>query len=54
MLWLAKYFTELFLIADSVPRGCTEDEGVAPRSRPAGAGFKIPQAALVKSQCGER
>jgi len=24
------------------------------RSRPAGGGFKPPQAALVKSQCGER
>jgi hypothetical protein len=28
--------------------------GTAPRSRPAGAGFKPPQAAGVKSPCGER
>ena len=28
--------------------------GSAPRSRPAGAGFKPPQAARVKSPCGER
>ena len=36
------------------PRGCTEDEGLAPRSRLAGAGFKTPQAAVVKSHGGER
>ena len=27
---------------------------LVPRSRLAGAGFKAPQAALVKSHCGER
>jgi hypothetical protein len=36
------------------PRGCTEDEGMAPRSRLAGAGSKTPQAAVVKSHGGER
>jgi hypothetical protein len=41
-------------IAVSAPRGCTGDEGLAPRTRLAGAGFKAPQAALVKSHCGER
>lgn len=41
-------------IADSAPRGCTEDEGLVPRTRIAGAGTKTPQAALVKSHCGER
>jgi len=35
-------------------RNCTGDEGLAPRSRPAGAGFKTPQAAVVKSHGGER
>ena len=39
---------------DSAPRGCTKDEGLAPRSRFAGVGFKPPKAALVKSQGGER
>ncbi len=38
----------------SAPRGCTEDEGMAPRSRLTGAGFKAPQAAVVKSHGGER
>ena len=42
------------LVGDSAPRGCTEDEGLAPRSRLAGAGFKTPQAAVVKSHGGER
>ena len=41
-------------VGDSAPRGCTEDEGMAPRSRLAGAGFKAPQAAVVKSHGGER
>ena len=36
------------------PRGCTEDEGMAPRSRLAGAGSKALQAAVVKSHGGER
>jgi len=35
-------------------RNCTEDEGLAPRSRLAGVGFKPPKAALVKSQGSER
>ena len=36
-------------------RNCTEDEGMlVPRSRLAGAGFKTPQAAVVKSHGGER
>jgi len=39
---------------DCAPRGCTRDEGMAPRSRLAGVGFKPPKAALVKSQGGER
>ena len=35
-------------------RNCTGDEGMlVPRSRLAGAGFKTPQAALVKSHCGD-
>src|SRR4051812_18508560 len=33
-------------------RSCMEDEGL--RSRLSGAGFKPPQAALVKSHCRER
>src|SRR3954463_2521371 len=33
-------------------RSCMEDEGL--RSRLSGAGFKPPQAALVKSRCRER
>ena len=41
-------------VGDSAPRGCTEDEGMAPRSRLTGAGFKAPQAAVVKSHGGER
>ena len=42
-------------IADSAPRGCTEDEGMlVPRSRFAGAGSKTPQAAVVKSHGSER
>jgi len=41
-------------IAESAPRGCTGDEGLAPWSRLAGAGSKTPQAASVKSRCGER
>jgi hypothetical protein len=41
-------------VGDSAPRGCTEDEGMAPRSRFTGAGFKAPQAAVVKSYGGER
>ena len=41
-------------VGGSAPRGCTEDEGRAPRGRLAGAGPKAPQAALVKSHCGER
>ena len=32
----------------------TRDEGRAPRSQLAGAGFKPPQAAVVKSDGGER
>ena len=37
-----------------VPRGCAGDEGMlVPWSRLAGAGFKTPQVALVKSHCGE-
>ena len=35
-------------------RNCIEDEGLAPRSRLAGVGFKPPKAALVKSQGSER
>ena len=41
-------------IADSEPRGCTGDEGLAPRSRFAGAGAKTPEGALVKSWGDER
>jgi hypothetical protein len=41
-------------IADSVPRRCTGDEGLVPRSRFAGAGSKAPQAASVKSRGGKR
>ncbi|MFA9614899.1 MAG: hypothetical protein ACERK9_13240, partial [Deltaproteobacteria bacterium] len=41
-------------IAVSAPRGCTGDKGLAPWSRLAGAGSKTPQAASVKSRCGER
>jgi hypothetical protein len=41
-------------VGDSAPRGCIEDEGMAPRSRLTGAGFKAPQAAVVKSHGGER
>ena len=33
---------------------CTGDEGRAPRSLLAGAGFKPPRAAVVKSDGGER
>ena len=44
----------LAYVGDSAPRGCIEDEGMAPRSRLAGAGFKAPQAAVVKSHGGER
>jgi len=35
-------------------RCCTEDEGVALRSRSAGRGFKPPHAALAEDCCGER
>ncbi len=45
---------ELGLHLLSAPRSCTGDEGLAPRSRLAGAGFKTPQAAVVKSHGGER
>jgi hypothetical protein len=48
-------YVDLCYIADSAPRGCTGDEGMLlPRSRLAGAGFKTPPAALVKSHCRER
>jgi len=36
------------------PRCCTEDGGLAPRSRLAGVGFKPPQAAVVNIHGGER
>ena len=41
-------------VGDSAPRGCIEDEGMAPRSWLTDAGFKAPQAAGVKSHGGER
>ena len=40
-------------VDEGVP-SCTEDEGMAPRSRPSGVGFKPLQAATVKSRGGER
>ncbi len=46
--------TDGIYVGGSAPRGCTEDEGMAPRSRLAGAGSKTPQAAVVKSHGGER
>src|ERR1700741_4561054 len=39
----------------SLMRCCMRDEGfVAPRSRPAGGGFKPPHAALAEDRRGER
>ena len=56
--WTLLQISQVRLICEyvgvSAPRGCTEDEGMAPRSRLTGAGFKAPQAAVVKSHGGER
>ncbi len=44
----------LYKVCVTVQEMRVGDEGRAPRSRLAGAGSKAPQAALVKSHCGER